>query len=281
MPRSTSSSACTWMSTTSHPRSAREGAIAPDALRDGARIEIGLRGLPRGGSVHGVQYDVRGPPWPDPAPGPGGPAAHAGWVRVRRRRRLEDRRDGPRDEGDDQRTTRWRLVHGGLHLPPGRERGPEPRGAHAGGLRVDRRRAPIARDPSPVDRRQGGPGPAHLRRPSGPRGHRVASPTWASASGCSPRWWTSWNRPHSLPRLPVARALWRPRPDLKTNAAAWIYAGGSHHTSLGFAVTPEHLTDFAAMSGTEFVLIDETTQLDRFRDQLRWNDLYYLLARAL
>jgi L-arabinose isomerase len=87
--------------------------------------------------------------------------------------------------------------------------------------------------------------------------------------------------PHSLPRLPVARSLWRPRPDLKTNAAAWIHAGGSHHTSLGFAVTPEHLTDFAAMSGTEFLLIDETTQLDRFRDQLRWNDLYYLLARAL
>ena len=87
--------------------------------------------------------------------------------------------------------------------------------------------------------------------------------------------------PHSLPRLPVARALWRPRPDLKTNAAAWILAGGSHHTSLGFAVTPEHLTDFAAMSGTEFLLIDETTQVDRFRDQLRWNDLYYLLARAL
>ena len=84
-----------------------------------------------------------------------------------------------------------------------------------------------------------------------------------------------------LPKLPVARALWRPRPDLKTNAAAWIHAGGSHHTSLGFAVTPEHLTDFAAMSGIEFLLIDETTELDQFRDQLRWNDLYYLLARAL
>ena len=84
-----------------------------------------------------------------------------------------------------------------------------------------------------------------------------------------------------LPRLPVARALWRPRPDLKTNAAAWIYAGGSHHTSLGFGITPEHLADFAAMSSLEFVLIDETTQLDRFRDQLRWNDLYYHLAHGL
>jgi L-arabinose isomerase len=84
-----------------------------------------------------------------------------------------------------------------------------------------------------------------------------------------------------LPKLPVARALWRPRPDLKTNAAAWIYAGGSHHTSLGYAVTPEHLADFAAMSGIEFLLIDEHTALDRFRDQLHWNDLYYLLARGL
>jgi len=84
-----------------------------------------------------------------------------------------------------------------------------------------------------------------------------------------------------LPKLPVARALWRPRPDLKTNATAWILAGGSHHTSLGFAVTPEHLADFASMSGVEFLVIDEHTALDRFGDQLRWNDLYYLLARGL
>ena len=84
-----------------------------------------------------------------------------------------------------------------------------------------------------------------------------------------------------LPRLPVARAVWRPRPDLRTAAAAWIYAGGSHHTSLGFPVTPEHLRDFAAMSGLEFVLIDETTELEALRDRLRWNDLYYHLARGI
>jgi L-arabinose isomerase len=84
-----------------------------------------------------------------------------------------------------------------------------------------------------------------------------------------------------LPHLPVARAMWRPRPDLATNAAAWIHAGGSHHTSLGFAVTPEQLSDFAAMSGIEYLVIDEDTQLDAFRDRLRWNDLYYLLARGL
>jgi L-arabinose isomerase len=84
-----------------------------------------------------------------------------------------------------------------------------------------------------------------------------------------------------LPRLPVARAMWRPRPDLATNAAAWIHAGGSHHTSLGYAVTPEHLADFAVMSGIEFLVIDERTELDSFRDRLRWNDLHYLLARGL
>jgi len=84
-----------------------------------------------------------------------------------------------------------------------------------------------------------------------------------------------------LPKLPVARAMWRPRPDLRTNAAAWIHAGGSHHTSLGFAVTAEHLTDFAAMAGIECLVIDETTRLDDFRDRLRWNDLYHHLAKGL
>ncbi len=84
-----------------------------------------------------------------------------------------------------------------------------------------------------------------------------------------------------LPKLPVARAVWRPRPDLRTGAAAWIYAGGSHHTSLGFGVTQQHLRDFAAMSGAEFPVIDERTTLDAFRDQLRWNDLYWLLAKGI
>jgi len=84
-----------------------------------------------------------------------------------------------------------------------------------------------------------------------------------------------------LPRLPVARAMWQPRPDLATNAAAWIHAGASHHTSLGYAVTPEHLADFAAMSGIEYLVIDERTELGAFRDRLRWNDLYYLLAGGL
>ncbi|HEY3313225.1 MAG TPA: L-arabinose isomerase [Anaerolineales bacterium] len=84
-----------------------------------------------------------------------------------------------------------------------------------------------------------------------------------------------------LPRLPVARALWLPRPNLKTAAAAWIYAGGAHHTSFSYSVTSEHLQDFADMAGLELLLINEDTRLDDFRDKLRWNDLYYHLSKGL
>jgi len=84
-----------------------------------------------------------------------------------------------------------------------------------------------------------------------------------------------------LPRLPVARALWQPRPNLKVAAAAWIYAGGAHHTSFSGAVTAGHLHDFAEMAGIEFLLIDENTRIEEFKDKLRWNDLYYRLAGGL
>ena len=84
-----------------------------------------------------------------------------------------------------------------------------------------------------------------------------------------------------LPKLPVARALWLPRPNLKTAAAAWIYAGGAHHTGFSYSVTADHLRDFAEMAGTEFLLIDENTRLEDFKKELRWNDLYYHLAKGL
>jgi L-arabinose isomerase len=84
-----------------------------------------------------------------------------------------------------------------------------------------------------------------------------------------------------LPRLPVARALWLPQPDLKTAASAWIYAGGAHHTSFSYALTAEHMRDFADMAGIEFLLIDENTRLEDFKKELRWNDLYYHLAKGL
>jgi L-arabinose isomerase len=84
-----------------------------------------------------------------------------------------------------------------------------------------------------------------------------------------------------LPRLPVARAVWVPKPDLKTAAAAWILAGGAHHTGFSQAVTAAHLEDFADMAGLEFLLIGEDTRLAAFKKELRWNEVYYYLARGL
>lgn len=84
-----------------------------------------------------------------------------------------------------------------------------------------------------------------------------------------------------LPKLPVARALWLPRPNLKTAAAAWIYAGGAHHTGFSYALTADHMRDFCKMAGIEFLLIDENTCVEDFQDKLRWNELYYLLAKGI
>jgi len=82
-----------------------------------------------------------------------------------------------------------------------------------------------------------------------------------------------------LPKLPVARALWHPLPDLATSAAAWIHAGGAHHTGFSLALTVEHLTDFAEMAGMELIVIDETSTVRGIKQELRWNDVYYRLAR--
>jgi L-arabinose isomerase len=81
-----------------------------------------------------------------------------------------------------------------------------------------------------------------------------------------------------LPKLPVARALWIPRPDLKTAAAAWIHAGGAHHAGYSQPVTAKHLEDFAEIAGIEFLLIDGKTSLAQFKKELRWNHAYYHLA---
>jgi L-arabinose isomerase len=79
----------------------------------------------------------------------------------------------------------------------------------------------------------------------------------------------------SLPKLPVARVLWKPYPDMKTGCAAWILAGGAHHTCYSQNLTAEHMEDFAEMAGIEYVLIGKNTTLYDFKNQLRWNDIYY------
>jgi L-arabinose isomerase len=84
-----------------------------------------------------------------------------------------------------------------------------------------------------------------------------------------------------LPKLPVARAVWKPAPDLRTSTEAWLTAGGPHHTVLSTALDREHLWDFADMLRTELVLIDASTESRRFRQELRWNQAYYRLAQGL
>lgn len=78
-----------------------------------------------------------------------------------------------------------------------------------------------------------------------------------------------------LPKLPVARVVWVPKPNLKIAAAAWILAGGAHHTGFSQNVTAEHLEDFASMAGIEYVLIGENTSISEFKKELRWNEMYY------
>jgi L-arabinose isomerase len=84
-----------------------------------------------------------------------------------------------------------------------------------------------------------------------------------------------------LPKLHVARAIWKCRPDFKTACAAWIYAGGAHHTGYSYGVTAEHMVDFAEIAGIEVVVIDSTTELRAFKQELRQNEIYYHLAPGL
>ncbi|MDN3548404.1 L-arabinose isomerase [Mucilaginibacter aquaedulcis] len=80
---------------------------------------------------------------------------------------------------------------------------------------------------------------------------------------------------NDLPKLPVARVLWKPYPDMKTGCAAWIYAGGAHHTAYSQNLTAEHLQDFADMAGIELLRIGKDTRIDQFRNEIRWNDAAY------
>ena len=83
--------------------------------------------------------------------------------------------------------------------------------------------------------------------------------------------------PEAIPNLPVARVLWKPLPNLQDACTAWILAGGAHHTGYSQNLSVECLEDFAAMAGIEFVLIGKNTEIRDFRNELRWNDMYYKL----
>lgn len=84
-----------------------------------------------------------------------------------------------------------------------------------------------------------------------------------------------------LPRLPVARAVWKPQPSFSVATESWLTAGGPHHTALSTAVSSGTLEDFADIAGVELVRIDENTTRESFQRELRWSQAYYRLARGL
>ena len=84
--------------------------------------------------------------------------------------------------------------------------------------------------------------------------------------------------PHKLPNLPVARAVWKCRPDFATACESWIHAGGAHHTGFSYTVNREHLEDFATIAGIECVVIGGKTDASAFRQELRANEVYHHIA---
>jgi L-arabinose isomerase len=84
-----------------------------------------------------------------------------------------------------------------------------------------------------------------------------------------------------MPKLPVASILWKPLPDLKIAATAWILAGGAHHTGFSTSINSEYMEDFAGMMGIEYLHIGRKFDLDKFRNELKWNEIYYHIADGI
>ena len=250
------------------------------ALRGPQRA--GPAGLPRRRRLHRVHHELRGPRRAASAARPRRPAADGRRLRLRRRGRLEDLGAAARAQGDVAGPGRRHLVHGGLHLPPRPGRAEDPRRAHARGLPDDHRPTPQLRDPPARDRRPGGPGPAGVhRRP------RPGLSSWASRD-LGDRFRLAANEieivepDEPLPRLPVARAVWKPAPDLATSTESWLLAGGPHHTVLSTAVGREALGGLRRASPAPSSSSSTTTTTpQQFAKELRWNQAYYRLARGL
>jgi L-arabinose isomerase len=87
--------------------------------------------------------------------------------------------------------------------------------------------------------------------------------------------------PAEMPNLPVAKALWEPKPNLEVAGAAWIHAGGAHHSTYTQGITTEQLADFAEMAGVEMLVIDENTNIPEFRKEIRHNAVYYYMMQGV
>ena len=87
--------------------------------------------------------------------------------------------------------------------------------------------------------------------------------------------------PRELPKLPVASALWIPKPDFEIGAGAWILAGGTHHSAFSYDITPEYWEDYAEIADIEMLHISDSTTIESFKKDLRVNEVYYMLNKAL
>ena len=228
------------------------GGIRRESLVEAARIELALRSfLDSHGcaaftdtfeDLHGLGHCRASRTAPD-----------GGWVRVRRRRRLEGRGTRSDREGDERGAARRDVVHGGLHLRP-HTRLELVLGAHM--LEIVRQlppRSPRAGSPV-VDRWRRGSRAARVRRSRRagsrrqPRRARRPVPVHRQRGRCD-------RAPDELPKLPVARAVWKPRPDFETAAEGWLAAGGSHHTVFTSALGLQAFTDLAEIAAVELVSI--------------------------
>ena len=80
---------------------------------------------------------------------------------------------------------------------------------------------------------------------------------------------------NDMPQLPVAAAYWSPKPDFATSAAAWIYAGGAHHSAFTMALSKEQIQDFAEILNVELLMIDDKTEIGEFKKEIRLNEVFY------
>ncbi|GAB4006736.1 L-arabinose isomerase [Glycomyces albus] len=236
--------------------------------------------LPGRAGRQGLHRHVRGLGRAQAAPGHRRAAADGRGLRLRRRGRLEDRGPGAPDEGHGDRSRRRHVLHGGLHLQPGRRVPADPRRAHARGVPSIAAEKPTCEiHPLGIGDREdpvrlvftAPPGPAIAvgMMDLGTRLRLVAN----EVDTVEPE--------QDLPNLPVARAVWKPRPDLETSAESWLTAGGPHHTSYTMAFGREVMEDFAEIAGIELVTIGEGTTTRDFKQQLRWNQVYHHLEGAL
>ena len=233
-------------------RRSRKGGAKRTSLRDGARIELGLRAFLEDGGFKGFTTTFEDLHGLAQLPGPRGAAADGRRLRLRRRGRLEDGGAAARDEGDGRRPATaarrsWRTT---------------PTTCSRGSTRCSARTCwRSARRSPPASRRSKCIRSASAARPircgwcsTRRRARRIN----ASLVDLGGRFRLIVNevdavKPPKLPKLPVARAVWECRPDFKTACAAWIHAGGAHHTGYSYAVTTEHIEDFAEIAGVELV----------------------------